>query len=101
MLHRFTHMSEEGQLEIKKTAARNEEETQWFVLKVSRKERLATEVLKGAGLKTFCPTVPTDITMKGEKHIVERPLIPNTIFVSEKKTIFIIKKTILFSICIV
>jgi transcription antitermination factor NusG len=49
---------------------------------VSRKERLATEVLKGAGLKTFCPTVPTDITMKGEKHIVERPLIPNTIFVS-------------------
>lgn len=82
MLHSFTHMSEEGQLDIKKTTAQNEEETQWFVLKVSRKERLATEVLEGAGLRTFCPTVPTDITIRGEKRIAERPLIPNTIFVS-------------------
>ena len=57
------------------------DEPQWFALKASRKEAKAKEVLEGAGLRTFFPTVATDMTVHGKKTIVERPLIPNTIFV--------------------
>ena len=56
------------------------DEPQWFALKASRKERQAQEVLAQAGLRTFFPTVPTDMTVHGKKTIVERPLIPNTVF---------------------
>lgn len=55
-------------------------EPQWFVLKVSRKETLAMEVLEKAGLRTYCPMVECDTTIRGKKVIVERPLIPNVIF---------------------
>ena len=58
-----------------------QEEPQWFVLKTSRKEAQAKTVLEQAGMSTFCPMVPIDITVHGKKTIVERPLIPNTIFV--------------------
>ncbi len=54
---------------------------QWFALKVSRKEALATSILEKEGLRTYCPMVATDTTIQGKKVIVERPLIPNTIFV--------------------
>ncbi len=54
---------------------------QWFVLKVSRKESLATSLLEAAGLRTYCPLTKTDTTIQGKKVIVERPLIPNTLFV--------------------
>jgi len=57
------------------------DEPKWFTLKVSRKESLAISVLEKAGLKTFCPVAQTDLTVQGRKTIVERPLIPNTIFV--------------------
>lgn len=53
---------------------------QWFALKVSRKETLAISTLEKAGLRTFCPMAATDITVHGKKTIVERPLIPNTLF---------------------
>ena len=53
---------------------------QWFALKVSRKETLATSILEKAGLRTYCPMAATDTTIQGKKVIVERPLIPNTIF---------------------
>ena len=56
------------------------DEPHWFALKVSRKEAQALEVLEKAGLRTFCPTVATDTTTRGKKVIVERPLIPNTLF---------------------
>ncbi|MDE6000246.1 MAG: UpxY family transcription antiterminator [Bacteroidaceae bacterium] len=57
------------------------DEPKWFALKVSRKETLATTVLETAGLRTYCPLTKTDTTIQGKKIIVERPLIPNTIFV--------------------
>lgn len=53
---------------------------QWFALKVSRKETLAISTLEKAGLRAFCPMVATDITTHGKKTIVDRPLIPNTLF---------------------
>ena len=56
------------------------DEPQWFALKTSRKETKAQELLEQAGLRTFCPMVPTDLTLHGKKTIVERPLIPNTLF---------------------
>ena len=54
---------------------------QWFALKVSRKESLATSLLEAAGLRTYCPLTKIDTTIQGKKVIVERPLIPNTLFV--------------------
>lgn len=54
---------------------------QWYALKASRKEVQAINVLENAGLRTFFPTVETDMTVHGKKTIVERPLIPNTLFV--------------------
>lgn len=56
------------------------EEPQWFALKASRQERRAVEVLTAAGLRTFFPEVQTDLTVQGKKVIVQRPLIPNTLF---------------------
>lgn len=53
---------------------------QWFVLKVSNKEQKAISILEKAGINTFCPLADTDITIKGEKVIVQRPLIANTVF---------------------
>lgn len=55
-------------------------EPQWFALKVSRKESLAISLLEDAGVRVYCPTAATDTTIQGKKVIVERPLIPNTIF---------------------
>ena len=55
-------------------------EPQWFALKVSRKETLASSLLEGAGVRVYCPMAATDTTIQGKKVIVERPLIPNTIF---------------------
>ena len=57
------------------------DDPQWFALKVSRKESLATSILERAGLRTYCPMAATDTTIQGKKVIVERPLIPNTVFV--------------------
>lgn len=53
---------------------------QWFVLKVSHKEQKAQEILEKAGIATFCPYTKVDITIRGEKTIVQRPLIANTVF---------------------
>ena len=44
-------------------------------------ETLATSILEKAGLRTYCPMAATDTTIQGKKVIVERPLIPNTVFV--------------------
>jgi transcription antitermination factor NusG len=63
------------------TPSPNGDDAQWFALKVSRKEAMATSVLEAAGLRTYCPMAKTDSTIQGKKVIVERPLIPNTIFV--------------------
>lgn len=57
------------------------DEPQWFALKVNRKETLAISVMEKAGLRTYCPMAATDTTIQGKKVIVERPLIPNTVFV--------------------
>lgn len=54
---------------------------EWFVLKVSRQEDRAAETLDSKGLRTYLPKAQTDATICGKKRIVERPLIPNTIFV--------------------
>ena len=56
------------------------DEPQWFALKVSRKESLAISTLEKAGLRAYCPMAATDTTIQGKKVIVERPLIPNTVF---------------------
>lgn len=61
--------------------AKRTDEPQWFVLKVSRKESQATVIFEKAGLRTYNPVALTDTTIQGKKVIVERPLIPNTIFV--------------------
>lgn len=63
------------------TISKQMDTPQWFALKVSRKETLATSVMEKAGLRTYCPMAATDMTIQGKKVIVERPLIPNTIFV--------------------
>lgn len=65
---------------MQKQPPKEVETPQWFALKVSRKEQHALTVLEGAGIRTFCPMAPTDTTLQGKKVIVERPLIPNTIF---------------------
>lgn len=62
-----------------KTQSKNDV-PQWFVLKVSHRELKAQEVLERAGITTFCPMTETDITVRGEKTIVQRPLIANTVF---------------------
>ena len=67
--------------ETKVSAPSVKDEPQWFALKVSRKETLATSILEKAGLRTYCPMAATDTTIQGKKVIVERPLIPNTVFV--------------------
>lgn len=67
--------------ETKVPASTTKEEPQWFALKVSRKETLAISTLEKAGLRTYCPMAATDMTVQGKKVIVERPLIPNTLFV--------------------
>lgn len=54
---------------------------QWFVMKVSRKEQQAADIMTKAGLRVFYPTIQSDMTMCGKKVIVERPLISNTLFV--------------------
>ena len=71
----------ESPTETKTVAPQPKDELQWFALKVSRKETLATSILEKAGLRTYCPMAATDTTIQGKKVIVERPLIPNTIFV--------------------
>ena len=71
----------ESPAETKAPASTMKDEPQWFALKVSRKETLATSILEKAGLRTYCPMAPTDMTIQGKKVIVERPLIPNTVFV--------------------
>jgi transcription antitermination factor NusG len=63
-----------------KTEQRIVEEPQWFVLKASRKETQALNVLEKGRIRTFCPMVQNDMTIHGKKTIVERPLIPNTLF---------------------
>jgi len=55
-------------------------EPKWFVLKANHKEDLAVSILNNQGIKTYFPTVKTDIKQNGKKKIVERPLIPNTFF---------------------
>ena len=60
--------------------ASKNDEAQWFVLKVSHREQKAQNVLEKAGVTTFCPMTKTDITVRGEKAIVQRPLIANTVF---------------------
>lgn len=67
--------------ETKVPASTIKDDPQWFALKVSRKESLAISTLEKAGLRTFCPMASTDLTVQGKKVIVERPLIPNTVFV--------------------
>lgn len=62
------------------TEQQKAEEPQWFALKASRKETLAINVLEQGGVRTFCPMVQSDLTVHGKKTIVERPLIPNTLF---------------------
>ena len=42
---------------------------------------MAISVLEASGLRTFCPMAKTDTIIQGKKVIVERPLIPNTLFV--------------------
>ena len=56
------------------------DEPRWFALKVSKKESQALAILEKAGMRTFCPFINTDITIRGNKMIVKRPLIPNTLF---------------------
>ena len=57
-----------------------QDEPQWFALKASRQERKAAELLTAAGMRTFFPQVAADLTVQGKKVIVQRPLIPNTLF---------------------
>ncbi|MCH5175593.1 MAG: UpxY family transcription antiterminator [Prevotellaceae bacterium] len=57
-----------------------QEEQEWFALKASRKEAKAAEVLEAAGLRVYAPQVEADMTYRGKKKIVARPLIPNTLF---------------------
>ena len=59
---------------------KQKDKPQWFALKVSRKEAQATSILENAGVRVYCPMAATDTTVQGKKVIVERPLIPNTIF---------------------
>lgn len=74
-------MSMENSTETKRHSFNQMEEPQWFALKVSRKEAMAISVLEKAGVRTYCPMAATDTTIQGKKMIVERPLIPNTLFV--------------------
>ena len=67
--------------ETKALISNVKDDPQWFALKVSRKEALATSTLEKAGLRVYCPMASTDTTIQGKKVIVERPLIPNTVFV--------------------
>lgn len=72
-----------GEAHCKATAQRpanKNDEPQWFVIKVSHKEQKAIDVFDRAGIDTFCPMTKADITVRGEKTIVRRPLIANTIF---------------------
>lgn len=71
----------ESLAEKKTSVSSIKDEPQWFALKVSRKETLAISVMEKAGLRTYCPMAATDTTIQGKKVIVERPLIPNTVFV--------------------
>ena len=71
----------EASTETKIPTSSLQNEPQWFALKVSRKESLAMKVMEDAGLRAYCPMAATDTTIHGQKKIVERPLIPNTIFV--------------------
>ena len=57
-----------------------QEEHEWFALKASHKEALATGVLEKNGVRVFAPQKKVDITYRGKKQIVMRPLIPNTLF---------------------
>ena len=66
--------------EALKTLTKADEGPQWFALKTHRKEQLAEDILQKAGLRTFCPKVKRDITVRGQKKIVERPLIQNMLF---------------------
>lgn len=77
--HKNTFMESFAETQVSTSTVN--EEPQWFALKVSRKETLATSILEKAGLRTYCPMAPTDTTLQGKKVIVERPLIPNTVFV--------------------
>ena len=67
--------------DTKTTTTQPKDDPQWFALKVSRKEALATSTLEKAGLRVYCPMAATDTTIQGKKVLVERPLIPNTLFV--------------------
>jgi transcription antitermination factor NusG len=71
----------EASTETKTLTSSLQDEPKWFALKVSRKEALALKVMDDAGVRTYCPMVATDTTIHSKKVIVERPLIPNTIFV--------------------
>ena len=53
---------------------------EWFALKASRKEAHAASVLEKAGLRVYAPQVKADMTYRGQKKIVMRSLIPNTLF---------------------
>ncbi|MBO7581372.1 MAG: UpxY family transcription antiterminator [Bacteroidaceae bacterium] len=67
--------------ETKASSSELMDEAKWFALKVSRKESLAISTLEKAGMRAYCPMASTDTTIQGKKVIVERPLIPNTVFV--------------------
>lgn len=56
------------------------EREEWFALKASHKESQAESTLEKAGIRVYFPKVKTDATYQGKKKIVERPLIPNTLF---------------------
>lgn len=56
------------------------EELEWFALKASRKEMQAASILEKEGIRVYAPQVKVDMTYRGKKKIVMRPLIPNILF---------------------
>lgn len=53
----------------------------WFAMKAIHKEKLAMELFTDKNIRYFFPTVSSTTTIRGEKVIKERALIPGTIFV--------------------
>ena len=56
------------------------EDKEWFALKAGHKEMQAVSVLEKAGMRVYAPQVKVDMTYRGQKKIVMRSLIPNTLF---------------------
>lgn len=63
------------------TTTNDYEVVKWFAMKASKKETLAISTFKEAGLRVYCPTYKATVMQRGDKIVVDRLLIPNTIFV--------------------